>query len=414
MKSRKRVLLIAYHCASDDCVGALRPAAMAKYLPQNGIDVTVLAGRNQSEDVVIECDRIWVRDLTRETLTVPIYYAWRVLLMALRAAGIYVGIHSFWHRKILQHADAIIQAVRPDYIMVTYPPVEALEAGLTLAKKYHIPLIADFRDGLMFEPLEMNSLRYRAVRQHYEKIERQVVDVARLVLAVSEPVSTYIRENYRHRNVLTLHNGFDQEAEMSNETIDLALGKTHVIHTGRLGASRIGTSGKNYGIAALARALELLIQRDPQIAQTLQIHFVGYLLSSELETLAPMMQLGIIRCWGHVPRRQALALQRAANVLLLITVPDKASVATGKLFEYLFANKPILALTRGTEAARIIELANAGIIVAPDSTKEIADAIELVTRATFRFNPSNSVIATFSRDRQMTLLAEQIMCLDHE
>ena len=414
MASRKRVLLIAYHCASDDSVGALRPSAMAKYLPQNGIDVTVLACRAQREDIVIERDRIWVQDLTRETISVPIYYAWRAMLMVLRAVGIYIGIHSFWQRKVLQHAETIIQAVKPDYILVTYPPVEALEAGLTLSKKYNIPLIADFRDGLLFEPLELKSLRYSAVRKHYEKIERQVVDVARLVLTVSEPISSYFTKNYLHRNVLTLHNGFDPEAEMSEETFNLDSGKTHIIHTGRLGASRSGTSGKNFGIAALVGALDLLLQRNSQIAQILQIHFVGHLLSSELETLEPMVKLGIIRCWGHLPRRKALAMQRNASVLLLITVPDKASVATGKLFEYLFADKPILALTRGTEAARIIEQAQAGIIVAPDSAEDIAHAIEVLAQPTFNFNPSKTVISTFSRDRQMTLLAEQIKCLSHE
>ena len=62
----------------------------------------------------------------------------------------------------------------------------------------------------------------------------------------------------------------------------------------------------------------------------------------------------IVRFVGWLERPRALALQRAADTLLVVTGSRWAagSVATGKLFEYLAgARRPILVLGEETEAA---------------------------------------------------------------
>ena len=54
-------------------------------------------------------------------------------------------------------------------------------------------------------------------------------------------------------------------------------------------------------------------------------------------------------------RTTAIALQRRADALLLITSAD-VSQSTAKLYEYLAAGRPIIALADGNEAARIVLL----------------------------------------------------------
>lgn len=406
---RKKIILIAYHYTNSDSTGALRPKAMAKYLPQFGVDVTISTYCPQRDAILFDGNIVAVRDLTRETIPLAIYYLWRIWLMALRFFRVYRGIHSHWKNTVLSNADQIVQYAKPDAIVATYPPIEAMEIGLALSEKYHIPLIADFRDGLLFEPLEEKSLRHLATTRHYQNVESKIAQLAHLIVTVSEPISAYFRERYAHSNVMTLHNGFDPDDIAPDTSVELSAKTINFVHTGRLGASRIGTSGKRRGVDALAAALNGLLENTPSIENKFQLHFVGHLLKEEKRILAPWVERGVVQLWGHQSRAKALAFQRKADVLLLITAPDKASIATGKIFEYLAVGKPILALTRGTEAARIVLETGSGIVVDPDNAHEIAAAIEeMVQNNSHTSSPVKEVIAQFARDKQMSELATRI------
>jgi hypothetical protein len=88
---------------------------------------------------------------------------------------------------------------------------------------------------------------------------------------------------------------------------------------------------------------------------------------------------------------EALALQRSADVLLLLTAAD-TSAATGKIFEYLGAGRPIIALAReSNQAAQIVRETNTGVAVAPDDRAAIGDALRLAASGELqrRYAPRN-------------------------
>ena len=81
-----------------------------------------------------------------------------------------------------------------------------------------------------------------------------------------------------------------------------------------------------------------------------------------------------------MPRRAALELQRDSEALLLL-LPEAGgrgrTVPSGKIFEYLAAERPILAAvpTDGV-AAELVRRAHAGVVVAPDDVAALTAAIE--------------------------------------
>lgn len=402
-----KILLISYYYSLSESTGSLRARAMAKYLPKNGIDVAVLSYRAQDEVVYFGDDMIGVRDITRETVLLPFFYAMRVWQRVLRWLGVYRGLCGYWRNAALQHADEVIEHVKPDAILASYPSVEALEIGVALSEKYGLPLISDFRDGLLFEPLEAVALQHKAVRLHYQAVEAQVVAASKLILTVSNPISGYFCDRYAHPNVMTLHNGFDLDDLVPDTGFAWPSDVINIVHTGRLGVSRQETSGKGRGVDALSTSLQVLLDRSPEMGMKFKLHFVGQLSQAEQNCLTPWVKQGVVKLWGHQSRARALGFQRKADVLLLITAPDKASIATGKLFEYLAANKPILALTRGTEAENIVRKTGTGIVVPPDEPEAIAKAIETIISnggGLWGMRHEES-IAGFSRDRQMAVLA---------
>ena len=382
---------------------------MAKYLPQYGIEVAVLMYRAQREAVSFVDNMIGVRNVTRETVPLPVYYAWHLWKKGLCFLGFHRTVQQYWRDAALIHADEIIERIKPDAILASYPIVEAIEIGVALAERYGLPLISDFRDGMLFEPIDAAALRFNVTRHYYEALEARVVAVSKLILTVSEPISTYFRARYAHQNVMTLHNGYDPNDIVADLNVVLPTGVINIVHTGRID-SRLNMLKRGRGVAALSTALRMLLERSPEMARKIQLHFVGQLTRADKSYLAPLVEQGIVKIWGHKPRAMALGFQRKADILLLITAPDKQSIATGKLFEYLAANRSILALTRGTEAARIVKETGAGVVVSPDRPEEIAEAIGVIIRhdgVLFQGRNEESIVM-FSRNRQMEVLASML------
>lgn len=404
---KMNLLVISYYHSLKDSVGGMRSRAMAKYLPCHGVEVSVLSYCAKGSYFSCNAHQVDAWDITRETVPFAVFLGWRFWQQMLRMLGWHRGVHEYWRGIVMQQSKRIIEIVKPDAILASYPCADTLEIGVDLAEQYDLPLISDFRDGLIFEPVEEMRLRNNATRIYYDALESRVIRQSSMVLTVSEPISEYFRYKYSHKNVITLPNGFDRDDVAAIENIDLPPHIINFVHTGRLGESRMSMSDKCRGVTALCDALNHLNDTNAAVAKKLCFHFVGKLTRQERNIFSPLVDLGIVKLWGHLPRTHALGFQRKADVLLLITEPDKASIATGKIFEYLAANRPILALTRGTEAERIIKKTKSGILAAPDDSLQIAAAIEDFV---FQNHAASMVrdeeeISHYTRDYQMAALA---------
>lgn len=205
-----KILLISYYYLEENSTGSLRARAISKYLPQNGIQVTVLTANNQSDQITYIPNIISVKDINNQSKGI-FDYLWRASQKILRIMGLYRGMHLYWRLRVEENAGEIIRISSPQIILATYPCIEALEIGYFLSKKYDIPFVADFRDGLMFEPLETRSLKIASFAKWYKKVEVLVAKSAKLVITICDPISRYFIEHYGCNNVLTLPNGFDPE-----------------------------------------------------------------------------------------------------------------------------------------------------------------------------------------------------------
>jgi glycosyltransferase involved in cell wall biosynthesis len=81
----------------------------------------------------------------------------------------------------------------------------------------------------------------------------------------------------------------------------------------------------------------------------------------------------------YVPRRESLRLQRDSDALLLL-IPEAGGrgkgVLSGKVFEYLAAERPILALVPPEgAAAQLIRDTGAGVVAPPDDVAAIRGAL---------------------------------------
>jgi glycosyltransferase involved in cell wall biosynthesis len=409
------ILLVAYYYPPIISGGSQRPVRMAKYLARLGNRVTVLAPsycrRNPLEQGVM---RIYdpSHNMNRRGIRSWQWLFLRSAVEVLNQLGRYSSIYSFWRRNVLRHADAIWQQAAPDVIVATYPPVETLEIGLALAKKFKLPLVADFRDGLLFEPVEARRLgRFASLQKRYKKVEAEIAGQAAAIITISPYLSAYFKNTYDCKTVATIPNGYDPDdlADILPIT-GFAANVFHIVHAGKIALSDPALS-----LLPLIAALECILLADNAMARKMHLHFVGKLSVREAKALTALKKKGIVSLYGEKERRFSLALQRSSDLLLLITPTKRPGIAPGKLFEYLAMRKPILALDSGTFAADILQETKSGWAVPAHDPELIRRAIErIIHDRNFRasMTPSAEAIQAFAATRQikeMNAVLQQVL-----
>jgi glycosyltransferase involved in cell wall biosynthesis len=199
-------------------------------------------------------------------------------------------------------------------------------------------------------------------------LERAVVGRADAVVGISEAMVEDLRARYGVAAEL-ISNGWDPDmADVTSAAPPAPKATFTFLHAGTV----TGESGRDPRL--LLSAFEHIVKADPSLATRLEVVFVGRATSDDLSLLREPGHAAFVRYAGFVDRADAVAMQRKADALLLLT-SSRTSEATGKIFEYLGAGRPIIALAEGNEAARIISDTHTGVCVAPDDVVAIAAAL---------------------------------------
>lgn len=378
------ILLVAQLAPPSTLVAARRVAGLTKYLARGGLRVVVLTSRIsgsapiEGADAVLRTNDLLVSRLNWrrghfEALTggTPGRYARPSRLEAVVVPDLAAPT---WLPFAIPEALRLARQRSLRCVVTTSPPPSAHFVGLALRRR-GVRWIAEFRDGWTFEPPHPpwpSALQ----RRLDATLERRVLQNADAVVGVTAPIADDLRRRYG-ADARLITNGFDPD-ELTSAAVDGSPLDPHrhsFVHTGRMGIARVGPR-------PLLDAVRLAVRDDPAFAERAELVFAGPLTQEEDDLLAAPDVARVVRRLGWLERPRALQLQRAADTLILITEgTTRRSVATGKLFEYLGSGRPILVLGAGTEAARIVAEADAGIAVPATDPEAIAIALrELVAR----------------------------------
>ena len=367
------VLIVSYYFPPINSGGSLRPAKMAEDLRRNGHGATVVThayGEERVEEpgVVRIHDPAYIRN--RNSPMRWLRWAARRLMVEMKnRRGEYASVFEGWRDNVLARREDLKRIAHPSVILATYPPAETLEIGLELSHGFNCPLVADFRDGLLFEPIESRRMsRFASVVGHYRNLEAEVAEQAHGIIAVSEPIGAYFRDRYGKDRVLSVGNGFDS-TDYTDLPSDSGLNTRYfnVVHTGRFGLSDRGISP-----AAFFDAVRTVVE-DTDVARRLRVHLAGEWTASERKQIRNLVQKGVVQDHGLVSRERSLAMQRDADLLLIVTQARRTSALSTKLFEYLYARRPILALTHETAVGGIVRDTGSGWVIHPrDETRIVA------------------------------------------
>jgi glycosyltransferase involved in cell wall biosynthesis len=263
-----------------------------------------------------------------------------------------------WALAALPTAVSLVRRLGIDVLLTTAPPQSIALVGAMTKRFTGVPWVADLRDSIVFHPHRRREVRGEA------RVARLVVSRADAVVAASQTIASELAGFGRHHRIDVIESGcdFDDFEGLPYRRAD----RFRITHTGNF----VGHRDPRPFLNALAS-----LDGDDVLAQ-----FVGTFRERD-RNHAESLDLGDrVRLISFVPRRQALAMQRNSDALLLLVPQAKGrglGVVTGKVYEYLAAGRPILAaVPPDGEAAALIRQSGAGVLVPPDDVAALAGALE--------------------------------------
>ena len=419
-----KALLIAHGYPPCHAIGALRAAKFAKYLPRCGWEPTVVTRLWQSQLGLEEPSGIKVvrthfqdrlrffrRDdagrRARATQDLQASSGNRgnavraIASFLLKECLAYPDESIGWKPYALEAAREMLCAGGISLIFSTSPPATSHLIASQLQCETGLPWVADFRDLWT----QNHYVRHAFPRTLIERrLEKRILQGASLLITVSEPFADELRR-FHGKPTEVITNGYDEDdysGDPPSPTPYFSLTYTGQIYAGKRDPS------------LLFDAVRDLAGEQAISPEAFRIRFFGP--ERDRTIVYELAERYGIRRYvthgGQIPYREAILRQRESTALLLLNwnVPEEKGVYTGKLFEYLGARRPILAVPRLDGVVdELMSEANAGVVAG--TKQEIVRALEgwydqFVDSQAVPYNGIETVIRRFTKRAQTEKLAK--------
>ncbi len=352
----KRVLMVAFHYPPlRGSSGIQRTLKFSKYLPEFGWEPIVLTahqraysslGNDQINEISKQISyRAFALDTSRH----------------LSFKGRYPGVLSLPDRWVSWWLGAVplglylIKKYQPDIIWSTYPIATAHLIGHSLSRLTGIPWVSDFRDPMVDEGYPFNPL----TRRTHLWIERKAVNRSSRIVLTTPGAVKDIEKRFPQipaSRFCLIENGYDEESFATAEAIitrkQSESKQIVLVHSGIIYPSERDPIPLFGALADLSQqglispaGLKIILRataHDSYLLELIDQYGIG-----EIVFLAP-----------PVSYQEALSEMLTADGLLILQASNCNNQIPAKLYEYLRARRPILALTDpvGDTAAALINL----------------------------------------------------------
>jgi glycosyltransferase involved in cell wall biosynthesis len=374
-----KVLLVTRHFPPGGGGGVQRPLKFATHLPALGIETHVLAPDVPGSllaDAELELPtQAWIHRVRyvgpragrpAERLLAKRGLARVGTQAALLGRRLLVPDENVpWSTFALPVAVRLVRREKIDVVLTTSPPPSLHLLGAAVKRATGAAWVADLRDPLTSHPHRRGyeSQLARLKEASVGGVGRLVASQADAIVAASDAIAEEARGLEPKGKVVTIANGcdFDDFAGLVHHPSD----RLRITHAGHFHGKR---DPKPFLQALAELGLEDVVVR-----------FAGDFREAD-RTYAESLALGDrLELLGDVSRRRSLELQRDSEALLLL-VPESGGrgrgVLTGKIYEYLAAERPILAVVPSDgAAAQLVRETGAGVVVAPDDVEAMREAL---------------------------------------
>lgn len=368
-----KVLIITYYWPPAGGSGVQRWLKFVKYLRDFGIEPVIYTVENPN--YALE-DESLLKDIPDgiEVLRQPIWEPNNLLgnkkqtsagflnsnpslvgkaLQYIRANYFIPDARKFWIRPSVKFLSEYLKNNQIDVVISTGPPHSMHLIGLILKKKLGIKWISDFRDPWTeIDYFHQLPLTKKSINKHH-KLEQEVLENSDAVIVVGETMKQNFEKFSSNIHVIT--NGYD--TELKTETIEL---------DSKFSLTHIGLMNDDRNPSVLWKVLSEIEVSDKNFSNDLEIKLIGKVSKTCLDEINKNKLSSNLNLIDYLPHDAVQLHQKSAQVLLLAIndVPSAKGIITGKIFEYLVAKRPILAIGPvDGDLAQILNDTNSGVII---------------------------------------------------
>lgn len=380
-----KVLIITYYWPPAGGSGVQRWLKFVKYLQEYGIEPVVYTVDNAR---YLKEDKTLLDDVPRNTKVLK-HSIWEPtdLLFWKKKKSQKSGISNinqnrflsfirgnffipdpkvFWVNSSVKFLQKYLNSNKVDAIISTGPPHSMHLIAQKLHKKNKLKWIADFRDPWTDLYYNKDFSEQSFAKKKNKILEKSVLKNADCVLTVSESLKEQFSINARRVEVIT--NGYDNETRSAEDTV---LDKLFTI-------SYIGLLPKQSNPKLFFKVLQELCSQNEDFKNDLKLNFIGDISDDvRVEVLKNNLEKNT-SFKGYVDHEKAIEFQNKAQVLLLLipNIEKSKGILTGKLFEYLIAKRPILAIgPEDGDLAEILKETDSGILIDFSNREQLSSEI---------------------------------------
>ena len=382
-----KVLIITYYWPPAGGSGVQRWLKFVKYFRDFGIEPVIYTVENPK--YALE-DESLLKDIPEgiEVIRQPIWEPNNVLgnkkktsagflssnpnftgriLQYIRANYFIPDARKFWIKPSVKFLTDYLNKNKIDLLISTGPPHSLHLIGLELKKKLGVKWVSDFRDPWTeIDYFHQLPLTERSIKKHH-KLEQEVLEYSDAVIVVGETM----KQNYKsfNKNIHVIYNGFDTTTDIIDN--DIVLGKKFTL-------THVGLMNDDRNPSVLWKVLGNISSNNQEFSSVLEIKLIGKVSTTCLEEINKNNLKNNLEVIDYLPHNKVQEHQKSAQVLVLAinNVPSAKGILTGKIFEYLNAKRPILAIGPvDGDLSKIINKTKSGVIVDFDDEVSLKSAI---------------------------------------
>tara|TARA_R110000868_G_scaffold4211_13_gene26688 strand:- start:91238 stop:92509 length:1272 start_codon:yes stop_codon:yes gene_type:complete len=367
----KKVLIITYYWPPAGGPGVQRWLKFVKYLQDFNIEPVVYIPENPNYPII---DEAFVNEIPKgiKIYKHPIFEPYKLasIFFSKKTKRISSGIiqtknqsslekimlwvrgnlfipdaRKYWVNPSVDYLSGLIQKESIDTIITTGPPHSVHLIGLKLKEKLNVKWISDFRDPWTSIGYHKKLKLTKASQRKHKKLESKVLKAADKVIVTSTTTKNEFKK-ITDQPIMVITNGFDSDYD-GNDRLDV---KFSIAHIGSL------LTGRNP--INLWKVLSGLVNEHKAFKEALRLKFVGVVSDDVLASINEFGLAPYIELVGYVSHEEALSLQRKSQILLLVEIDaaETKGIIPGKVFEYMAAKRPILAIgPKGWDIIQIIQ-----------------------------------------------------------
>ena len=288
--------------------------------------------------------------------------------------SIFKRMMSYGSFGIVSLIYSLLARKKYDVVYAYYPPVIVGLVAITLRMVKRMPYIYDIQDMWPEALIATGKIKRGKISEIIEKICKIIYKKSEKIVVQSQGYRReLIRKGVPERKISIIYNWCDEARMGSNMTHKIDVRQDNcfnIIYAGNIGSAQ--------ALEHVVKAA-LLLSRDG--VDHVQLTFIGEGVEKhKIEEQVRKYDLRNVHLYPQVPLDEIANVLASADALLIHLANDPLFDITipSKLQAYMMAGRPILAAVNG-EAASIVNIANAGIVVEPCNSEKLARAIKFIS-----------------------------------